>query len=146
MMAVHELGHVIGSWASGGRVTDVSLPWLGFSRTDVKPNPAPGLVVWAGPLIGTLLPRVVAWKIRKPRVLHSGLMFFAGFCFVANGGYLAAGVWDHVGDCGVMLETGSPRSLIVAVGVVMVVAGFSLWHRLGSPVAWWQAGSHNHTA
>ena len=56
MMVVHELGHVIGGMLTGGTVQRVVLPVLGFSRTDVKPNPSPGIVVWAGPVIGVLLP------------------------------------------------------------------------------------------
>ena len=56
MMAVHELGHVLGAVASGGSVTRVVLYPLAISRTDVSPNPYPGLVVWLGPLVGCLLP------------------------------------------------------------------------------------------
>jgi len=132
MMAVHELGHVAAAWASGGGVEAVTVPLLGFSRTDVSPNPAPGVVVWAGPVLGSVLPLGLALVLRRPPWLRGGLMFFAGFCFVANGAYLAAGVWDRVGDCGVMLETGSSRGVVFAVGMAMAVAGFILWHRLGS--------------
>ncbi len=49
MQAVHELGHVLGAVATGGRVTEVVLHPCTISRTDVHPNPHPLLVVWPGP-------------------------------------------------------------------------------------------------
>jgi hypothetical protein len=56
MQAVHELGHVAGAWLTGGRVEKVVLHPLTISRTDLAHNPAPLLVVWAGPTVGVLLP------------------------------------------------------------------------------------------
>lgn len=56
MMAVHELGHVLVVLATGGTITAVVLHPLTISRTDVSINPRPLLVVWAGPLLGVLLP------------------------------------------------------------------------------------------
>ncbi len=59
MQAVHELGHVLGASATGGTVTKVALHPLALSRTDVSPNPHPLLVVWAGPIVGALVPLIV---------------------------------------------------------------------------------------
>ena len=44
MQAVHELGHVLGALASGGRVARVVLHPLTISRTDLVANPRPALV------------------------------------------------------------------------------------------------------
>ncbi len=57
MQAVHELGHVLGAVATGGRVVRVVLDPTTFSRTVVEPNPHPGGVAWAGPLVGTVMGR-----------------------------------------------------------------------------------------
>ena len=46
MMAVHEFGHVLGAWITGGRVERVVLHPLRFSRTDLAHNPSPMFVVW----------------------------------------------------------------------------------------------------
>ena len=46
MMAVHELGHVVGALVTGGVVERVVLHPLTISRTDVSPNPEPSIVVW----------------------------------------------------------------------------------------------------
>src|SRR4051794_39765138 len=58
MMAVHELGHMLSAWLSGGRVVQLRLPPLGFSQTIVHPNPHEALEIWGGPVGGVLLPLV----------------------------------------------------------------------------------------
>jgi hypothetical protein len=69
-MAVHELGHVIGAVISGGVVERVVLHPLTISRTDVSPNPHPGIVVWLGPVIGCLFPLALAWSVGGSKLLR----------------------------------------------------------------------------
>jgi hypothetical protein len=133
MMAVHELGHVVGAILTGGIVERVVLHPLAISRTDVAPNPNPGVVVWLGPILGCVIPFVSWLAIPRRMTSASNLaMFFAGFCLIANGVYIAIGSFDRVGDCGEMLRTGSPISVLFAFGVVTTGMGLCLWHRLGS--------------
>jgi hypothetical protein len=47
MMAVHELGHVIGAIGSGGWVSGLVLHPLTISRTDVSPNPGKSIVAYS---------------------------------------------------------------------------------------------------
>lgn len=132
MMAVHESGHVLGAWLTGGRVAKVVLHPLTISRTDVAINPRPLFVVWAGPLFGVVFP-LLAWLLAllvRARGAYL-LRFFAGFCLIANGAYIGAGAWDGIGDCGVMRRHGSPLWVLVAFGLTTVPAGLLLWHRLG---------------
>ena len=56
MQAVHELGHVIAAWATGGTVTAVVLDPFSFSRTDVTGSRYPVLEVWGGAFFGCVLP------------------------------------------------------------------------------------------
>jgi hypothetical protein len=132
MQAVHELGHIVGAWLTGGRVARVVLHPLTISRTDLATNPAPLPVVWAGPVLGCLLP-LAAWGVTA--VLRWGWAylprFFAGFCLVANGAYIAGGSLGRIGDAGVMLRHGSPAWLLWAFGAMTVPAGLWLWHGLG---------------
>lgn len=132
MMAVHELGHVLHAAVSGGRVTAVVLHPLAISRTDVQPNPHPLWVVWGGPLWGSLLP-LLAWGVaRWRRWRYVWLVaFVAGFCLIANGAYIGAGVAMPVGDTDVMLRLGTPRWCLAAFGVATVSAGLRLWNGLG---------------
>jgi hypothetical protein len=136
MQAVHEFGHVLAAWVTGGTVQQVVLHPLTISRTDVSPNPHPLVVVWAGPLVGVILPITAAVCSRW--VLPAGrrfLEFFAGFCLIANGVYIGAGSFGGVGDAGDMLRHGSPRWLLAAFGLLSAICGLWIWHRLTRRVA-----------
>ncbi len=133
MMAVHELGHVIGATATGGKVLRVVWHPLAFSQTVVDPNPRPLVEVWAGPICGIVLPLIaagVAWWLR----LRIGYLFtfFAGFCLLANGAYLGLGVFDRVGDAGDLLWHGTPSWVLMVFGGLTAPAGLWLWH-IASP-------------
>ncbi len=139
MMVVHELGHVVGGLITGGSVAGVVLHPLSISRTDLVENPCPAIVVWAGPMLGVLLPLVLLSMTRMLRWSQTPLVqFFAGFCLIANGAYIAGGALEGIGDCGVMRQTGTPLWVMWGFGLLTVPTGFWLWHRLGSLRDWWQ--------
>ena len=129
MMAVHEAGHVLGAWATGGTVTQVVLHPLAISRTDVEPNPNPLLVAWFGPIVGTVLP-VALWSVlhalRSPATFF--VRFFTGFCAVANGLYLGIGSFDRIGDAGDLLRSGASLWHLWMFGAFSTLAGFWMWH------------------
>jgi len=132
MMAVHELGHVLAAWLSGGRVVGVVLHPLAISRTDVAPNPRPRLVAWGGPLFGTIAPLCMLAGARlAARRYRYLLAFFAGFCCVANGLYLAVGSWASVGDAGDLLRHGAARWQLILFGIPSAAVGLWLWNGLG---------------
>ncbi len=62
MQAVHELGHLLAAWLTGGRIAKVVLFPLSISRTDLAHNPHPLVVVWSGPLLGVALP-LILWGV-----------------------------------------------------------------------------------
>jgi len=132
MQGVHELGHVIGAWVTGAQVNQVVLNPLTISRTDIGHNPHPLLVVWAGPLLGVLLP-VFAWAIAvaSHRPLAYLLRFFAGFCLIANGAYIGGGSLSGAGDCGEMLRHGAVIWPLWLFGAVCVPTGLMLWNHQG---------------
>jgi hypothetical protein len=133
MQTVHELGHVLGAWLTGGQVTRVVLWPLGFSRTDVGNNMRPLVVAWAGPIVGIVLPLLlwaIAWAIRMPGAFV--LRFFAGFCCIANGLYIGLGSFGRVGDCNEMLRYGSVSWQLWLFGAVTAPLGLALWHRQGA--------------
>ena len=133
MMAFHELGHVAGAMLTGGTVQEVILHPLAISQTDVFPNPSPLLVVWAGPIVGCVLPLVLAASLPKSWVVERKTVWFlAGFCLIANGCYIGFGSFDRVGDCGNMLDAGTPLVCLWLFGAIAIPAGLFIWHRLGS--------------
>jgi hypothetical protein len=60
------------------------------------------------------------------------LRFFAGFCLIANGAYIGAGSFTHIGDAGDMLKHDSARWHLWLFAAVTVPAGLWLWHGLGA--------------
>jgi hypothetical protein len=132
MQAVHEFGHVLGAWLTGGRVAKIVWHPMTISRTDLEANPHPLVVVWAGPVIGVLLP-LAFWAIAKAVRMPGAyvLRFFAGFCLIANGAYIAFGSFDKVGDCGQMFRQGSPIWSLWLFGAITMPLGLWLWHRQG---------------
>lgn len=132
MMAAHEFGHVLGAWLTGGRVERIVLEFFSFSRTDVSPNAHPLIVVWMGPIVGSLLP-LLAWAINRLINKTSDLVarFWAAFCLLANGLYIGAGSFGGVGDAGDMLAAGSPMWMLVAFGIIAAVSGFALFNGMG---------------
>ncbi len=133
MQAVHEAGHVLGAWLTGGRVACVILHPLNISRTDLAVNPHPLAVVWAGPVIGIAIP-LALWVIACITRFTAAFLFrfFAGFCWLANGLYIGLGSLDQVGDCGDMLRHGSSISQLWLFGELTAPVGLWLWHGQGT--------------
>lgn len=132
MQATHELGHLSGAWLTGGSVSRLVLHPLTISRTELSSNPHPLVVVWAGPVVGLLLP-IIFWAAAVAAHLRGSFLFrfFAGFCLIANGAYIAVGSIDGVGDCGEMLRNGSGAWQLWLFGLLTVPPGFLLWHGEG---------------
>jgi hypothetical protein len=132
MQAVHEWGHMLHAWMSGGTVTAVLLHPLEISRTDVSPNPHPQFVAWGGPLWGCLIPHALYALVRWRNWSRTWLAaFFAGFCLIANGAYLLGGGLFPVGDAADLLRHGAPRAALFIFGVAAIASGLYLWNGLG---------------
>lgn len=132
MMAMHELGHILAAWITGGHVTQVVLYPLDFSRTDVSPNPMPLCVAWSGPIMGVGLPLCI-WGIFWGWSLPGDYLtrFLAGFCLIANGAYIGFGSFGKIGDAGDMIRLHAERWPLWIFGLITIPIGFWLWHGLG---------------
>jgi len=143
MQIVHEFGHVLAAWWTGGVVDKVVLrPWT-ISQTQLSRNPEPLTVAWAGPVIGAALP-LLAWLTAKLLRIPGAylLRFFAGFCLISNGVYLGAGTLENVGDAGDLQRHGSFAWLLFLFAVVAVPSGIWLWHNQGRHFGFGGAGGH----
>ena len=132
MQGVHELGHVLAAFVSGGNVEAIVWHFSTISRTDVRHNPAPMFVCWSGPVLGAGLPLLIHVVMQLRNVRSSGWTFYCGFCLLANGAYLAAGSFDRIGDAGTLISLGCPIGVLWIAGCVMAGAGIQMWHRMGS--------------
>lgn len=132
MMVVHEAGHVLAAWLTGATVDQVILHPLTISQTVVSESPHPLMVSLAGPVLGGLMPLFAWLALRALHLAVSGFArFFAGFCLVANGVYLALGAWTADGDAGDLLQLGMPPWLLTVLGLLSFAGGLALWHGLG---------------
>jgi hypothetical protein len=132
MQAIHESGHVLGAWMTGGRVARVVLNTLTISRTDLAENPHPLVVVWAGPVVGVAAPLLLWGLAVAARVSWVFMLrFLAGFCLLANGLYIGVGSFGRVGDCGEMLRHGSELWQMWLFGAATAPVGLWLWDRQG---------------
>ena len=132
MQAVHELGHVVGSVLSGGQVAQVILHPAKISQTRLADNPHPQFVAWMGPLFGVALPAALMLVVRVVNLRGWYVFqFFAGFCLVANGAYLAFGSIGRIGDAGDLLRHGATPWLLWLFGLITIPTGLWLWNGLG---------------
>lgn len=134
MMILHECGHVMHGWLSGAQLVQVVLPPCGFSRTDFAANPHPLFVAWGGAIWGCLLALTILAAVRIASARYSYLVrWFAGFCLIANGAYLAAGSFRGAGadDGSVILQNGNTQWQLLLFGVPTVAVGLYLWNGLG---------------
>jgi|APSaa5957512622_1039677.scaffolds.fasta_scaffold35127_1 hypothetical protein len=141
MMAIHEAGHCLGAWLTGATVEGITFPLFGFSRTVVSGGGHPLVVVWAGPVLGALLPLLSLLCCRRfGRVGRDVVLFFVGFCLLANGIYIGLGASAKVGDALDLIRGGAPIWHLLAFGCVASAAGLCLWHRLGPLRGWFRPG------
>ena len=127
MQLLHEAGHVLHAWASGGAVERVELHPLRFSRTVLAANPRPQLVAWGGPVWGCLLP-LGAWLLARragPGADVAGRVLVS-FCCVANAIYVGTGPMTWAGDAGDLLLSGAPAWALVAFGLLAFGGGLAL--------------------
>ncbi len=121
MTTTHEIGHIIGGWIGGATLTDFEVaPWrLPYSLH--QPDPHPRLTLWAGPLVGVVVPSLIAAIIRR-----RWAWFIADFCLIANGSYLAV-AWvtgDRFLDTPRMLASGVHPASIVLYCLLTTTIGY----------------------
>lgn len=131
-MIVHEGGHVLVAWLTGGRLSELALHPLQISWSAFSPNPRPLLVAWGGPMLGALLPWPVWWLAQCAGFSRAYLLrTFAGFCLLANGAYLVVDAFDRSGDGGTLLRHGASLWQLLLFGALTMPAGAWLWRGLG---------------
>ncbi len=140
MMAIHELGHCVAAWLTGGIVEKVHFPLFGFSQTFYHENPHPLVVAWAGAAGGVVFAASLLGAsryVRRP--YQQALLYFAGLSLIANGLYLGLGGFDRVGDCAELLNHGAKLWQLVAFGIGASALGVYSWHRMGPVRKWYSS-------
>ena len=131
-MVVHEFGHALTAWLTGGSVALMVLHPQQISWTTFSSNPHPQLTAWGGALGGSVFPVVfllIARRLRSPGLYL--FRFFAGFCLIANGLYLFVDSFGRGGDGHTLIQYGASQWELLLFGIVATPLGFWLWHGLG---------------
>ncbi|MEM8782466.1 MAG: hypothetical protein AAGE65_06360 [Planctomycetota bacterium] len=146
MTTTHELGHVLFGWLSGATLVELKL-W-GLPHSFYEPDPSPAWTLWGGPVVGVVVPVVVAVgvsglaRLRARRGVEvvgtaspwrraqKPVWFVADFCVLSNGVYLAL-AWvsgNPTLDTARLLDAGVHPGWIAAYCVATIGAGY-VWFR-----------------
>ncbi|MCP4177698.1 MAG: hypothetical protein GY756_08020 [bacterium] len=127
MMVIHEFGHIISVLIFGGKINKLILYSWKFTYTIRSGSLHPLIDLWAGPVIGVLIPLIFYLIARKLRVGFFWGMF-SGFCLIANGIYIGIGWINKIGDTKEMINLGSPIYFMLIFSIVCTVSGLFIWH------------------
>lgn len=127
---LHEHGHAIAAWATGGKVYRIVFHPFSWSYVNHYVSKAEyrNSIIWAGPLfavfIGLLLIMIV-WRWRRPSLLPV-LMAGVVAC-TKDGAYLIISCLANIrGDGAILVKHGTPLVVVVAVGVILFAIGIVL--------------------
>jgi hypothetical protein len=122
---LHEVGHALGSLASGRSVMGIFM-FTPFPAGYVVPKALDSsLHVWGGVAFGSLIaavPLAVAWFFASRTVLRFCALLTAAFCFAHNGFYLLIGGFIPFGDAADMIALGAPRWVLPLLGLPLLAA------------------------
>ncbi|MHC4455976.1 MAG: zinc metalloprotease [Planctomycetota bacterium] len=126
---LHELGHAIAYWITGGTVRYIIIH--PFSWSYCMPSSAsayPNFTTWGGVVFGTLMGLllvIIVWRWRGPYVI---LAFMTGtVACLHNGFYLIFScLAKSKGDATSLLLGGTPKVVVIMVGLLMFGIGIVL--------------------
>ena len=126
---LHELGHALGIWLSGGTVTaivmEAPLP-IGYVA---GANGSDFTRIWGGVAFGslsTLIPLLAAKRLSAPPPIRFAMLMIAAFCLGHNAVYLFVGSIVPFADAAQMIgQLGTPRWLLFLLSIPLLI-GFVL--------------------
>ncbi|GAB5404556.1 MAG: hypothetical protein Aurels2KO_27870 [Aureliella sp.] len=124
-MLIHEFGHVLAAWLTGGRLVLVDVRPFVFSTTLVEPNPMPSVVLWSGFLLGWLI-ALLAWPLWRVPVHLFGpvVKAWSAYCWLSMGSYLTLAMGERFSDTGLLLKLGWSPITLGCVGAVVAALGY----------------------
>lgn len=125
--ALHELGHVLAAWMTGGRVQALHLHPFTTSYTNISPDPSPLLTHAAGVTLGPLAGLACIALGRRFEGTYAVPLYTTGVAtFATSGIYLVVGTLTGAGDARVLLDLGMPALGLLLAGGALVAAAFRL--------------------
>lgn len=125
---LHEAGHILGAWCTGGDVSGIVIHPFSWSYAHAFSINHEGVVIWAGSVLGSLFGIPITLSVLKWR--RPGLLIPLLVGVVAcidNGAYLLLGsVFKLGGDGTVLSAEYAPAAAVAAAGLLMVCTGMLL--------------------
>ncbi len=131
--AIHELGHALAMWATGGSVTRITLHPFSWSKISYGASPTcPLLTAWAGVVFASSCGLLLLVVIRPWRGAWTVPLAMMGLCtLVVNGLYLTGdSLFLAGGDATCLVLHGTPRSFVLLTGVGLTALGLAVGHLL----------------
>jgi hypothetical protein len=124
---VHEFGHALGHLAYGSPGIKVYLDPFGYSHiggADGLPNTVSAVTAATGPLFDLFLALICSlslWRFRKPILLP--LLIWGPVAMVQEGVTFSLGLLTPGGDARWITALGIPPGVILAAGILLLLAG-----------------------
>lgn len=128
-ITLHELGHAIAYWTTGGTVEDIIIHPFSWSYCiPGSVSEYPNFTTWGGVVFGTIMGLMLValvWRWRGPYVM---LAFMTGVvACLHNGFYLIFScLAESQGDSMILIYGGTPKAVIIAAGLLMFGTGLIL--------------------
>lgn len=125
---LHEAGHVLGVWCTGGHASGIVIHPFSWSHAHAFSINHEGVVIWAGSVLGSLFGILVTLSVlkwRRPGLLIPLLVGVVACIY--NGVYLLLGSVFKLGGDGTLLSAEyAPAAVVAAAGLLMVCIGMLL--------------------
>ena len=125
-IVLHELGHAVAMWTTGGIVDRITITPFSWSYTYYGSTPKyPQFTTWSGALLGSLFGLIILFIIRNKPTPYSVPFLYLGIAPMLHGGgyYLLDTFVTKRGDAASLIRSGVPISVVLAVGFFLAVIG-----------------------
>jgi len=124
---LHEIGHALGAWSTGGIVRGLVIHPFSWSYA-LAVSPRDDVTIWAGSILGCLFGILITFSVFKWRSGRLLIPLLVGpVTCLCNGSYLVLGSVFHLpGDGSVLAARYAPAGVVAAVGLLMLCAGMLL--------------------
>ena len=136
--AIHEVGHVLAMWASGGHVARVVLHPFSWSKVHYgSPLTCPLFVTWAGAAFAATCGLLLLLAVRRLPGAWTAPIVITGLCTLfVNGIYLLVDcLFQGGGDATILVRHGTPPAVVFMAGIALLglgcVVGYRMLPRIG---------------
>jgi hypothetical protein len=123
---LHELGHAVSMWITGGVVDRITISPFSWSYTYYGSVPKyPNFTTWSGILIGSLFGLVILLAIaRRPTPYLVPLVFTGVTPMLQGGGYYLIDTFiSKEGDAASLIESGIPMTVVLGAAILIATMG-----------------------